>query len=325
VKAILRSPFPFFDWGIVESTHMSWNDGITRPMSLDDLGQRYRRYRLADPEAEEAMAGSLRRWGQLSPVVACVRDDKFELLDGFKRLVAARQVGGLMSLSVRVLEVDEPTAKAAILGLNRDQRPVRELEEAWVVQGLVRDDGMTQVEAAHLLGRHKSWVCRRLAFLEKLSVAVKEDLRLGLVGPSLARELTRLPTGNQEALLALVRRETLTAQDVSSVIDLLQGASQEQAAFVLAKPREALALVHGMPTALRDPRLSGAGNWLARHLTQALEALVRVENWLRTPNERELRAQDREILQPLLHRVGDQANVVAELVLGPDLKREKLA
>ena len=108
-----------------------------------------------------------------------------------------------------------------------------------------------------------------------------------------------------------------------AVIDLLQGASQEQAAFVLAKPREALTLVHGMPTALRDPRLSRAGNWLARHLTQALEALVRVENWLRTPNERELRAQDRQIVQPLLARVGDQASVVAELVLGPDLKRER--
>ncbi len=304
---------------------MGWNDGVARPASLDELGQRYRRYRLADPEAEEAMAGSLRRWGQLSPVVACAREEKLELIDGFKRFAAARQVRELTTLSVRVLEVDERTAKAAILGLNRGQRATRELEEAWIVQALVRDDGMTQVEAAHLLSRHKSWVCRRLALLEKLSVAVKEDLRLGLVGPSLARQLTRLPAGNQEALLALTRRETLTAQEVSGVIDLLQGASQEQAAFVLAKPREALALVHGMPTALRDPRLSRAGNWLAKHLTQALEALVRVENWLRTPNERELRASDREIVQPLLARVGDQAHVVAELVLGPDLQRERLS
>ena len=93
------------------------------------------------------------------------------------------------------------------------------------MQALVRDDGLTQVEAAHLLGQHKSWVCRRLALLEKLSVAVKEDLRLGLVGPALARQLTRLPAGNQEAVLALTRRETLTAQEVSGVIDLLQGAS----------------------------------------------------------------------------------------------------
>ena len=299
---------------------MQWHEGITRPVALDSLGQRYRRYRLADPEAEEAMAGSLRRWGQLAPVVACVRQEKLELLDGFKRWSAARQITG-MTLSVRVLDVDEPAAKAAILGLNRGQRATRELEEAWIVQGLVRDDQMTQVEAAHLLGRHKSWVCRRLALLEKLSVAVKEDLRLGLVGPSLARQLTRLPAGNQEALLALTRRATLTAQEVSGVIDLLQGASEEQAAFVLHKPREALALVHGMPTALRDPRLSRAGNWLAKHLAQALEALVRVENWLRTPNERELRTQDREILQPLLARVGDQASVVAELVLGPQAER----
>lgn len=303
---------------------MQWHEGIARPVALAELGQRYRRYRLADPEAEDAMAGSLRRWGQLAPVVACVRSDKLELLDGFKRHAAARQIAG-MTLSVRVLEVDERAAKAAILGLNRGQRATRELEEAWIVQGLVREDQMTQVEAAHLLGRHKSWVCRRLALLEKLSVAVKEDLRLGLVGPSLARQLTRLPAGNQEALLALTRRDMLTAQEVSGVIDLLQGASQEQAAFVLAKPREALALVQGMPQALRDPRLSRAGNWLARHLAQGLEALVRVENWLRTPNERELRTQDREILQPLLARVGDEASVVAELVLGPDLKRERMS
>jgi ParB-like chromosome segregation protein Spo0J len=299
---------------------MGSEEGVVRPVALAALGQRYRCYRLADPAAEEAMAASLRRWGQLSSLVACRRDEGLELLDGFKRCAAAAQVG-LTTLSVRVLEMDEHTAKAAILGLNRGQHGVRELEEAWIVQALVRDDGLTQVEAAHLLGQHKSWVCRRLALLEKLSDEVKEDLRLGLLGPALARQLVRLPAGNQQALLALTRRQTLTAQEVSGVIDLLQGAGEEQAAFVLSRPREALAQTRSLPVALRDPRLSGAGNWLARHVTQALEALVRVENWLRTPNERELRAGDREILEPLLTRVGDQAGTVAELVLGPAFVR----
>ncbi len=272
---------------------MLWENGLIRPVALTALGERYRRYRLADPPAEEAMAGSLRRWGQLSPVVACTHGPQLEVLDGFKRLAAARQVAGWATLSVRVVDVDERTAKAAILGLNRGQRPVRELEEAWIVQALVRDDGLTQVEAAHLLGQHKSWVCRRLALLEKLSVGVKEDLRLGLLGPALARQLVRLPAGNQEAVLALTRRETLTAQEVSGVIELLQGASPEQAAFVLEKPRAALAQARGLPTALRDPRLSRAGNW------------------------------DRAILQPLLERLGEQASVVAEQVLGsvPGLDR----
>jgi hypothetical protein len=64
---------------------MGWDEGLIRPVSLAALGQRYRRYRLADPPAEEAMAGSLRRWGQLSAVVACVRQEQLEVLDGFKR------------------------------------------------------------------------------------------------------------------------------------------------------------------------------------------------------------------------------------------------
>jgi hypothetical protein len=302
---------------------VSGNEGMVRPVRLDELGQRYRRYRLADPPGEEAMAGSLRRWGQLSAVVACVRQERLELLDGFKRWTAARQVAGLSTLSVRVLELDERSAKAAILGLNRGQRATRELEEAWIVQALVRDDGLTQVEAAHLLGQHKSWVCRRLALLERLSSEVKEDLRLGLLGPALARQLVRLPAGNQQAVLALTRREALTAQEVSGVIDLLQGASDAQAAFVLAQPRLALRQAQGAPTALRDPRLSRAGNWLAKHLTQALDVLGRVEHWLRTPGERELLARDREILQPLLGRVGDEARLVAELVLGPERTSER--
>jgi ParB-like chromosome segregation protein Spo0J len=301
----------------VEGTRVDWDNGSVRPVTLAALGQRYRRYRLADPAAEQAMAGSLRRWGQLAPVVACVRDDRLELLDGFKRHAAARQVAGLTTLSVRVLAVDESAAKAAILGLNSGQRRACELEEAWIVQALVRDDGLTQVEAAHLLGRHKSWVCRRLALLEKLSPGVKEDLRLGLLGPALARQLTRLPAGNQEAVLAVTRREALTAPEVGAVIDLLQGASPEQAAFVLAEPREALALARGGPAVLRDVRLSGAGNWLARQLGLVREGLTRVEHWLRTPGERALQARDREILEPLLLQVGDQASLVAELVLGP--------
>jgi ParB-like chromosome segregation protein Spo0J len=291
-----------------------------RPLPVSELGERYRRYRLSDPMADEAMARSLRSFGQASPVTACWRDDRAELLDGFKRKTAAARIAW-STLSVRLVEVDERSAKAAIHGLNSVGRHPSELEEAWIVHALVRDDGMSQVDAALLLNKHKSWVCRRLALLERLSGAVKEELRLGLLGPALARQFTRLPAGNQEAVLTVTRRETLTAQEVGGVIDLLQGASEEQAAFVLSQPRAALRQAQGVPTALRDPRLSRAGNYLAKHLTQALEVIIRLDNWLRTPGERELTARDREIVKPLLLRVADQASLVAEQVLGPNIDR----
>ena len=92
---------------------------------------------------------------------------------------------------------------------------------------------------------------------------------------------------------------------------------------MLTQPREALRRAQGVPTALRDPRLSRAGNWLAKHLTQAVEVLTRLEQWLRTPGERELTARDREIVEPVLARLGDQAGLVAELVLGPTVSRDR--
>ena len=70
-----------------------WDNAETRPLPLAALGERYRRYRLADPGAEEAMAWSLRHYGQASPVTACRRDERAELLDGFKRRVAAARLG----------------------------------------------------------------------------------------------------------------------------------------------------------------------------------------------------------------------------------------
>src|SRR5262245_42264964 len=135
---------------------MRWQEGEVRPLAVEALGARYHRYRLADPAAEEAMARSLRQYGQASPVVVCLRDGVPELLDGFKRRAAAPQAA-LRTLSARVVEADEAVAKAAIYGLNRAGNHPSELEEAWIVQALVREDGLTQVQAARLLDHHKSW------------------------------------------------------------------------------------------------------------------------------------------------------------------------
>jgi hypothetical protein len=126
-----------------------------------------------------------------------------------------------------------------------------------------------------------------------------------------------LPAGKQEAVLAVTRREALTAQETGALVELLDGAGLEQARFLLEKPREALQQARTLPTPLHDPRLSAQGNWLAKHLGQALEVLTRIENWLRTPAWREWQQRDRVLLEPQLRRVVEQAGLVAELALGP--------
>lgn len=114
----------------------------------------------------------------------------------------------------RVMEVNDTAAKAAMYGLNRAGGRTSELEEAWIVYALVREDGLPQVEVAELLGRHKTWVCRRLALIEKLGEEAKEELRVGLLSPTCARHVARLPQGNQGELLGLIRREALTVHEL---------------------------------------------------------------------------------------------------------------
>jgi ParB-like chromosome segregation protein Spo0J len=285
-----------------------------RALPLEAIDVRYGRYRLSVVEAEEAMARSLRRYGQISPVVVCLLEGIAVLIDGFKRLAAARSLKGFGSLSARRIEVDERGAKAAMYGLNRTGRHFGELEEAWLVQALVREDGLSQVEVAVLLGRHKSWVCRRLAMMEKLCVAAQEDLRLGLLSPTTARQLVRLPAGNQEEALQSGRRHSLSAAELRGVVDLLLGSgTREKAAFVLEHPREALRESQAGEVRGWDPRLSAAGNRVSRQLASTLDGLARMANWLRHRGRGDLALCDRSVLEPAFTRLAGEARTVAEL------------
>lgn len=163
----------------------------------------------------------------------------------------------MTTLSVRLIDVDDRRAKAAIYGLNQTGRRPHELEEAWIVRALVREDGLSQPEVAELLGRHKSWVCRRLALLEKLSTDVRQDLEVGLLSATAAREIARLPAGNQSEVVDVTRREALSGEELRGVVRLLlESVTAEQKMFVLTKPREALGHVGDVEPKGWDPRLS---------------------------------------------------------------------
>lgn len=299
-----------------------WETGEVRQIPLADFGERYRRYRLPDAGAEAALARTLRRYGQIAPVVVCLREETPELLDGFKRLAAARSLPRWTTLSARLLAADERTAKAAIYGLNQAGRHTQELEEAWIVFALVREDGLLQTEAAELLGRHKSWVCRRLALLERLDEAAREELRLGLLGPTAARSLVQLPAGNQLEVLSCARREGLTTAELRGVAGLVAAAgSRPQVDYVLTKPRQALAQSQAGPQHMFDPRLTPAGNKVSRQLAALLDQLARMETWLRQRGRAELGSGDRLLLAKSFVRLGVAAQLVADLArdLGEEL------
>lgn len=203
-------------------------------IELAQLGEQLSPLRLRSPEALREMERSLSRHGQLVAVVCHRQDEKVEVVDGFKRLIGARALGW-SALRAEIHEVTGPAAKLLLWQSNARQA-LSDLEEAWLVRALYRDDRLTQPQIGQLLGRHKSWVCRRLVLAEGLAESVTADVRLGLVSATAAREVGRLPRGNQEQVAQVIARRGLTTRQTTRLVDQLLAAGDERArATVLAQ------------------------------------------------------------------------------------------
>jgi ParB-like chromosome segregation protein Spo0J len=191
----------------------------THLVEIAPLGERLAPLRLCDAAALAAVRRSLERHGQLTAITLFVETSRLEILDGFKRVRAARALG-LSRLIARIDEVDAIEAKIRVAELH-DRRGLTELEEAWLVRSLYRDDGIGQPEIARRMSRHKSWVWRRLMLVEALEPAVQADVRLGLVAPRAAVAVGRLPRGNQVAASHVVARRGLTVRQTDRLVQEL--------------------------------------------------------------------------------------------------------
>lgn len=178
----------------------------------------FERFRVIDPCSETRMLQSIEIYGQLSPLLAGRFDRGWVLVDGFKRF-RATQALKKERLQVWCVECTMPALKAMVLAVNHDESPCKELEESLVIQSLHREDGMEQQEIARLCNRHKSWVCRRIALIERLSEEVVERLRLGLFSMSTAWELMRLRRCNQSEVLKVISERKLSYRQTRCLVD----------------------------------------------------------------------------------------------------------
>lgn len=200
------------------------------------MGERYGALRIVNPGADDAMVKSMKKFGQMSPVTCVITGSTYEMIDGFKRLRACRHMGK-ETLKTRVLEATERVSKAAIIQLNRG-RSISELEEAMVLCSLYREDGLTQVEIALLVGRHKSWASRRISLVERLNDEVREDMRLGLLTPCVGRELAKLPRGTQKAAAAALVKHRFSTREAVKLIAHLLSRPRWEHDLILARPWE---------------------------------------------------------------------------------------
>ena len=234
-----------------------------RKIKLEDLDTTLLSLRITRPKDLARVRQSLERSGQLNPIVVRPLDDRFQILDGFKRYAVAGDLGW-ESLEARILDISLPEGKAAMLSYNRSGRSLLDYDEAMVIHSLKQDHLLDQAAISRLTGYSRSWVCRRLALIEKLDPALQDALRMGVITNSQARSLVRLPRGNQQEVMHCITEWHLTSRDSATLVEkYLSSGSRKEQQYVLTHPMEVIEQT-GSGEEIFDIRLSHHGNLLLK-------------------------------------------------------------
>jgi ParB-like chromosome segregation protein Spo0J len=272
----------------------------TQPVSLQELGEELGPLRLCDEGALRRMRGSLVQHGQLSALTVFVSGEGLSILDGFKRVRAARALGW-RTLYARIDEVQGVDVKLRLMELHAS-RGLSELEQGWVVRSLYREDGLSQSQIAQRMGRHKSWVWRRLMLVESLEDAVQSQVRLGLMSARAAVAVSRLPRGNQEPASQVVMRRGLTVRQTDLLVAEVL-ATEAGARVALLAQRLETPPAGELPGRRPNRAARHEADWMSTDVLRLHEVAARLSARLLAHPPRTLPATAAELVQDALRRL----------------------
>ena len=176
-----------------------------------------------DPAALDELADSIRQHGILQPLSVRRRGGGYELIAGERRLRAA-ELAGVTDIPCIIMSMDDRESGMAALVENLQRQDLDFIEEAMGIARLVKDWGMSQEQAARLLGKSQSAIANKLRLL-KHSEAVLSALREAGLTERHARALLRL--GSEEEKLSAIReiaRQNMSVARTEAYIDSLLAA-----------------------------------------------------------------------------------------------------
>lgn len=173
-------------------------DGELRNIAVDLIQRgRYQPRRDMDPTALQELADSIRQQGVMQPVVVRpLAAERFELIAGERRWRAA-QLAGLESIPAIIREVSDEAAIAMALIENIQRENLNPIEEAFALQRLQDEFGLTQAQVAAAVGKSRTTITNLLRL-----IGLSEDVRLML-------EHGDLEMGHGRAMLTLAPEQQM--------------------------------------------------------------------------------------------------------------------
>lgn len=115
-------------------------------------------------ESIKSLAVSIKEKGVLQPLIVRVKDDKYELVAGERRLRASKEAG-LTEVPVIIKEMSDNEVLEIALIENLLRENLSAIEEANAYQSLMTNFSHTQEKVAELVGRSRSYIANTVRLL----------------------------------------------------------------------------------------------------------------------------------------------------------------
>lgn len=184
--------------------------------------------KIFDDDSLKELSESIKSYGILNPLTVRLRNGRYELIAGERRLRAAK-LAGLREVPCIVIEVSMEDAGLISMIENLQRRDLNFIEEAAGINQLIIMFGMSQEEAARRIGKSQSAVANKLRLL-KLPPDILEALRENELTERHGRALLRLNDAvQQRTALKYIIENDLTVAATDAYIDaLINGKASEE-------------------------------------------------------------------------------------------------
>jgi len=147
----------------------------------------------------DGLAASLKQCGMIQPIVVRRRGDRYELITGERRWMAAQQAG-FLKIPAIIREVEDQNLLQVTLVENIQRKELTPIEEASAYQQLLHSD-LTQEEVAQKVGKDRATIANFLRLL-KLPAEIQQWLQEGKLAMGHTRPLLALELKSQQIELA---------------------------------------------------------------------------------------------------------------------------
>ncbi len=190
-------------------------------LNIDDiLPNRFQPRLKFDEEAMEELAGSIKTYGVIQPIIVRPIGDKYEIIAGERRYKAS-VLAGLENIPAIINQYNNKESAEIALVENIQRKDLTPIEEAVSYKKILDMGYMSQDELAEKIDKTQSTISNKLRLLS-LEDNVQDALLNNQISERHARSLLRLEDKEEQlTMLNRIINERLTVRQTDEVIDKL--------------------------------------------------------------------------------------------------------